>query len=456
MAAIALEIHPKFAPLLTTPHSFANIEGGRGGMKSEQVHKIALLDAINRPIRTCCARETMASIRDSSHKLLSDIIHEYGMAASQNGPYEIQESRILRKSGDRIESEFIFIGIRENVRDSKSLKSINRTIIEEASKLSQDSLDVFVPTVMGRVEGSQMWFIWNPELVTDPVYKMFMVGNPPTGTLHIHTNYLENPWLTETMRVLAEDCRLKDPAKYQHIWMGEPINEVEGAIFGAELKLALDEKRIGTFPYNKMKPVSTIWDLGFGDPTAIWFVQAYDGYYTFIDYLESADETTADYVIKLQNRGYAYDTDWLPHDSIDTIIHRKLSGSTDRTKSIEMLLRDAQRKVRIVPKLLLTDQVNATRLFLNQCRFDESKCADGLNALRHYQWDKRPARDGDRPAEGETKIRATKPLHNWASHGASAFMGAAIAVKQPKKESEEAPKVLLRPPPIPGAYTPFG
>ena len=100
MPRLPIEIHPKFLPLLTETHSFANIYGGRGGMKSEQTHKCALLDAIRRPLRTLCARETMASIRDSSHKLLSDAIYEHGMAKSQNGPYEIQESRILRMEGD--------------------------------------------------------------------------------------------------------------------------------------------------------------------------------------------------------------------------------------------------------------------------------------------------------------------------------------------------------------------
>src|SRR5689334_24449483 len=97
------------------------------------------------------------------------------------------------RSADKIISEFIFIGIRENVRDQKSLKGINRTIVEEAAKLSQDSLEVFVPTVV-REEGSQLWFIWNPEFVDDPLYKM-LTYHPPSNTIHIRTSYLENPWL---------------------------------------------------------------------------------------------------------------------------------------------------------------------------------------------------------------------------------------------------------------------
>ncbi len=212
--------------------------------------------------------------------------------------------------------------------------------------------------------------------------------------------------------------RETSPADFAHIYGGECVSQLEGAIFGGEYKAALADGRIGSVPLNRSKPVTTVWDLGYGDPTAIWFLQAYDGYWNFIDYLESTDETTADYVIKLQNKGYMYDVDWIPHDGIDTIIHGRLNGTGDRTKSIEMLLREARRNVRIVPKLLVTDQINAARLFWNQCRFDAVKCADGLQALAHYQWDTREAKAPDldpRAGRDNDKVRKGKePLHNWA------------------------------------------
>lgn len=417
MPEIPIEIHPKFYPLLTEKHSFANIFGGRGGMKSEQTHKVALLDSIRRPLRTCCARETMSSIRDSSHKLMKDTIYAHGMSTSQNGPYEVQESRIIRRDGDRDASEFIFVGIRENVRDQKSLKGINRTIVEESAKVSQDSLDVFIPTVM-REEGSQCWFIWNPESVIDPIYKLFML-NPPSHTLHIETNYLENPWLSETMRTLAEDCRRTEPDKYEHIWMGKPLSGAEGAIFGPEIKRAQDEGRVGQVPYNRTKPVYTAWDLGQRDPCATWFVQAYDGWFHFIDYYEANRLEISDHLIVLQNKNYLYAEDWVPHDAVDTIIHHRLAGS--KTMSIEQLMRGAGRKVRMIPKMLVMAQINAARLFFGQCRFDAVKCQQGIEALKYYQW-------GPVDSNGSTR---REPVHNWASHGASAFMGSALSIKQP-------------------------
>ena len=83
-------------------------------------------------------------------------------------------------------------------------------------------------------------------------------------------------------------------------------------------------------------------------------------------------------------RGYVYGRDWLPHDGIDTIIHGKLAG--DRSRSIEGIMRAAGRNVRIIPKMLVTEGINAARTIFPQCRFDAEKCYEGLRALRMYQW----------------------------------------------------------------------
>lgn len=416
---IPIEIHPKFQRLLNEKHSFASIFGGRGGMKSEQVHKVALLDAIDRPLITCCARETMSSMKNSSHKLLETAIFDLGMAKSQNGPYEVQERRIIRKSGDRIDSEFIFIGIREDVRNNKSLKGVGRTIVEEGAAVTQDSWDVLIPTVMGRVEGSQLWCIWNPESTIDATWKLFMGDHPPPGTIHIETSYLENPWATETMLNIANHDKLYFPLKYEHVWLGKPNCDVQGAIFEAELKQATDDGRICTVPYNRSKPVHTAWDLGFNDPTAIWFYQAYDSQFFFIDYFEGKERTIADYMVILQNKGYVYGTDWLPWDSVKGRGNGKLTA--DQTTSVDQLMRSMGRKVRIAPDLGIKSRINFARTLFSQCKFDAEKCATGIQQLRRYQWE---------PANAQGVVSG-RDLHNEASHAGTAFCCGAVGMRQP-------------------------
>ena len=268
---------------------------------------------------------------------------------------------------------------------------------------------------------------FNPDLVTDDTYQRFVLHPPPDCVL-VHTDYRDNPWLPEVLRIEAEYLREKDPAGYAHIWLGECISGVEGAIYAAEIAKAESEKRIGTVPYDRTRPVDTFWDLGFGDMTAIWFVQSLPtGEYRLIDYLEGKGKTIADYVVALQHKGYVYGTDWLPHDGVDTIIHAKLAGSGDRSRSIEMLMRHAGRKVRIAPKMHVMSGINAARTIFSQCWFDAERCADGLQGLRHYQW-------GELSATG---VEKREPLHNWASHPADAFRTMAVTIKQPVIEREK-------------------
>lgn len=392
-------------------------------MKSEQVHKVALLDAVRRPMRVCCARETMASIRDSSHKLLSDTIYSYGMAHSQNGPYEIQDSRILRREAGVIISEFIFIGIRENVRDQKSLKGINRTIVEEAAKLSEDSLEVFVPTVV-REEGSQLWFIWNPESVDDPLYKM-MTNNPPSNTIHIRTSYLENPWLSSTMRTLAEDCKRDYPKKYKHIWLGQPVSVVDGAIYAEEIEKADEEKRITVVPYEPRSPVNTYWDLGFADMVSIWFAQAIGFQYRVIDYHQDTHKKIGHYLQIMQSKGYLYGQCALPWDGG--------AAELGSGKSIEEMIRGAGYKVRVLPQQSVADGINAVRTILGQCWFDGDKCEKGLYGLRRYKY----------APPSKTGILAREPMHDEASHPADALRTMAMSIKAPvvKKPQGEAQRL---------------
>ena len=137
--------------------------------------------------------------------------------------------------------------------------------------------------------------------------------------------------------------------------------------------------------------------------------------------------TIEQWLIKLQQKNYLYGTDWLPHDAVDTIIHRNLAGG-DSARSIEMLMRGAGRRVRIAPKLHVADRINAGRTIFPQVQFDRDECQDGIQALRRYQWGE-PNKHG---------VLGREPLHNDASHGADAFQTFAVCAKQPKTEEKKA------------------
>jgi phage terminase large subunit len=429
-----IEYTRHFAPLVDgTPYDFANIYGGRASMKTETTARLALMLGIQRDMRICFARETMSSMKESSHEALTNVIFEHGMAESQNGPYRVLEDRIVRRENGEDKSQIIFVGIRERVRDSKGLARINLTVVEEAAKVSDDSWTVFIPTVM-REPGAQMWVVWNPELVSDSTYQRFML-HPPSNCLKIYTTYRDNPWASDITKQLAADCLRDTPKKYAHIWLGEAQDESEGAIYQEEMRKALEDGRICDVPYIKGKPVSTAWDLGMGDPTCVLFIQAYDGMLNVIDYLEVQDKYLTDIMVKIQQKGYLYDAHYLPHDGVDAIIHRKFTGSAGRPDlSISPLsvLRNAGWEAHATDKLNKSTTLDNARAVLANTRFDKTKCALLVDHLRFYAWDKSVA---------EVKVDGGKraPLHNEHCHGAEAFQVAAVKIKAGYPASVQPP-----------------
>lgn len=409
------QVHEKFS-FLSEPHYAKVMYGGRDGMKSWAVAQQLVIDGTQRPLRTLCARETQKSMKESVHRLLSDTIKRLSLVDF----YEIQHETIFSKPfGDQGRTEFIFSGIRD-AQNIKSYENCDRVWVEEAQVVSEESWQILVPTL--RKNGAEFWITFNPILATDPTYERWVL-NPPPGTVIVKVGWEDNPWLSDTSRVTIEHMRATNPKQFEHIYGGECVSEVEGAIFTDELRKAEAEGRIGTVPHDPTKPVHTAWDLGFFDPTCIWFVQPRDGYLCFIDYISRSEKTIGDLIIELQQKPYIYGEDHLPWDCVDSMLHHRLLGVGNQMNSIPNLMRAAGRKVIPAPKLDKRDALNAARTLFALSKFDAEKCKYGLNALRHYQWDRTELEPGKR-----------KPLHDSASHGSDGFLTAAVSIKREKHE----------------------
>lgn len=401
---------PKACKFLFSPSRYKVLYSGRGAAKSWSIAAALLIIGAQRPLRVLCARETMQSMKDSVHRLLSDTIDRLGL----RGVYQVQQAAIIGPNG----TEFVFAGLKHNVTNIKSIEGMDVVWVEEAQSVSKDSWDTLIPSI--RKTNSEIWVSFNPDLDTDDTYKRFVL-KPQPGAKVVKLSWRDNPWFPEVLRVEMEHLRATAPRDYAHIWEGETRSTVDGAIYGQELTDAQSEGRITQVSVDRTKPVHTFWDLGYGDKTAIWFAQAmYGGTYHLMDYFEGEGKTIEWYLIQLQNKPYLYGVDWLPHDGVDAILHKRLSGG-DRTRSIEQIIRATGRSVRITPKLNKSTGINAARTILPNCRFDAERCADGLQALRHYQW-------GPINEQGMTR---REPLHNWASHAADAFRGFATSIRTP-------------------------
>jgi len=379
--------------------------GGRGGGKSHSIAKALLIKAAKEPHRVLCAREYMTSMKDSVHKLLCDQIELLNL----HGFYEITQSQIRGKNG----SEFNFVGLKNNVANVKSNEGSTICWVEEANTVSKFSWDVLIPTI--RKEKSEIWISFNPELESDETYQRFVLS-PPAGSVVQKINWSDNPWFPETLVLEKDSLKARDIEAYNTVWEGLCRQTVDGAIFAREMQMADLEGRITKVNYDPNKPVHAVFDLGWSDATAIWFVQFIGMETRLIRYVEDSQKTISEYLAKMQTFGYVYDTLWLPHDAEN----RTLAANG---RSIEQIVRAAGYKTKIIPKTPIVDSINAARTLFRNCWFDRENCYDGLQCLRHYRYEVDP----------DTKAFSKTPVHDQYSHGADAFRMLGLMVNEPRQ-----------------------
>jgi phage terminase large subunit len=408
-AVVNAEFPEKLACLFE-PSRYKVLYGGRGGAKSWGIARALLILGAKSPLRILCAREFQTSIKDSVHKLLCDQIEALGLL----GFYEITQATIRGKNG----TEFAFAGLRNNISNIKSFEGVDICWCEEAQSVSRLSWNVLIPTI--RKAGSSIWVSFNPELETDETYQRFVL-KPPADCVVVKVNWSDNPWFPETLRLEKDALKERDIESYNTVWEGICRQTVDGAIFAREMQMAELQGRITTVNYDPSKPVHAVFDLGWSDSTAIWFLQFVGMETRLIRYLEDSQRTISHYMSEMQKFGYVYDTLWLPHDAQNQTL--AAAG-----RSIEDIVRSAGYKVSIIPRVPIPDSINAARTIFPNCWFDREAAADGISCLRHYRYDVDP----------ETGGFSKQPLHDHYSHGADAFRYIGLMVNEPRKAKKKA------------------
>lgn len=389
-----------------TPKRYKVWYGGRGGGKSWGVADGLLIKGTKDSLRILCTREIQNSIKDSVHKVLCDRIK----ALKLENFYRVTNNSI---TGVMNETEFMFEGLRHNIDSIRSKEGVDIVWVEEAHKVSKASWDVLIPTI--RKEGSEIWITFNPELDTDETYKRFVL-NPPEDSFVIKVNWKDNPWFPEVLKKELYNLKKQDYDSFLHVYEGHCKQMLEGAVYARELRTAVEEGRVTRVDYDPTKPVHTFWDLGWRDATAIWFAQVVGFDYRIIDYHQDVQRTVNHYLKVLQSKDYIYGLDFLPHDADAT--NMPAGGRT-----IKGLMLEAGRKVRIIPNTKIAVGINAARTIFANCWFDEQRCADGLNCLRRYRYEK----------DDKTGTYQRIPVHDEYSHGADAFRYLALGLRERKE-----------------------
>jgi len=185
---------------------------------------------------------------------------------------------------------------------------------------------------------------------------------------------------------------------------------VKGAYFAKSLRKAREDGRICDFGIDTTIPVETYWDLGHADKTAIWWVQRHQNLFRCINYYETNQEDLKHYIYILEefrNRSrIVYRDHFAPHDAKS----KTLAGAGE---SIQQQAAKLGLRLKIVPRCReKIDAIEAARSIFPRTWIHETNCKRGLACLMEYHSE----------YDEQNKILHSRPKHNWASHGADAFM----------------------------------
>jgi hypothetical protein len=261
----------------------------------------------------------------------------------------------------------------------------------------------FIGTPKGR---NAFWEIW--EGATAPNWFRAMLRASETGLIP--------PGELEAARAIMT------AEQYAQEWECSFDAAIIGAYYGREIAEAEEANRIGQVPADPALKVHTAWDLGIGDSTAIWFFQVAANQIRVIDHYEASGHGLPHYAAVLAAKGYQYGHDYLPHDA------KARDLGTGRTR-IETFRELTGRVPRVLRAGKVMDGINAARVTMARCWFDESKCREGLEALRQYRAD----------FDEKKRVFRDEPRHDWTSHTADAFRYMAMAWRELRPEKPPEP-----------------
>lgn len=204
---------------------------------------------------------------------------------------------------------------------------------------------------------------------------------------------------------------------------------IPGAYYAKLIGEAYEQGRVGKHEVDKAFPVNLVADLGFTDSCSWWgWQETHDGI-RVVDFYENDNQPIQHYIDWVKSRPYLVNPSgiYLPHDA------RAKSLQTGKS-IIEQFLQNGIRP-QLVPEMSLQDGIEAARVVLPKCYFDETTTYEGLEHLRAYmrEWDER------------TQTYRNKPKHDQHSHASDSFRYLALAARTTSRKSNRVNTITSLP-----------
>ena len=225
-----LTLHPKYSPLFRQEgQRYTMMTGGRGSGKSFALSLALSIWLRDTGRKVLFTRYTLTSAQDS---IIPEFLEKLDRLGISNEFEATKASIRHRLSG----SEIIFRGIKtsEGVQTAKlkSIQGINAWVLDEAEELpDEDTFDKIDLSVRDSRRPNRIILCLNPAHKTHWIHERFF-KTPKDDCQYIHTDYRDNAKnLPADYVARAKDCKVSNQRKYEHIWLGSWLEEMEGALW---------------------------------------------------------------------------------------------------------------------------------------------------------------------------------------------------------------------------------
>jgi len=189
--------------------------GGRGSAKTWTWADAVVVEASLRPIRILVTREMQISIEESIKDEIESAIINRGLEHF----FDAKKTWIDGLNG----SKFIFKGIKNNIKNLKSISNVDVVLCEEAEDVQKDSWDKLLPSIRPKSGRDPIFIIlFNPGNELDDTYQRWVV-TPPEQCLSKLINWRDNKYFPKFLDRQRLHCKKTMPLReYEHIWEGKP------------------------------------------------------------------------------------------------------------------------------------------------------------------------------------------------------------------------------------------
>jgi len=285
---------------------------------------------------------------------------------------------------------------------------LDGAVVDEPADLDPRAwTDILRPALSDR----QGWCVWiGTPKGKDAFYRLWRdaVGNPDWFTMRLpasESHILPAAELSSAMAGMAASV-----GAYEREYECSFDTPQAGSIYGGAVDKAAQEKRISPdVGYYDGFPVYSVFDIGAAANTKCWLFQVIGDRINFLESLSGGEDCNGPpaWAARLREKAaYRYGAHFLPHDG--EILWR------------QQLVEAGLVGVKVIPKQQMEwDSINDALASFSRCRFNTKGCEDGLLSLESYHT----------KTENDGVTIRNVPVHDWASHYASAFGQAHRAIR---------------------------